>query len=75
MKSVFDMTQGELDKRFRPVIKRLVSEQFEKVGYILYQDEQCGHENVFVREHSDGRKELVRMGDEPLQYGVIREIE
>ena len=75
MKSVFDMTQEELDKRFNPVINRLVSEQFANVGYVLYQDEQCDRENVFVREYSNGRKELVRMGDEPLQYEVIREIE
>jgi hypothetical protein len=75
MKDIFNLTQAELDQRMEPVVKQLVNKSFARAGFILYRDLNCVAEAEFIREYADGRKELVRIDRETMEFELIRVIQ
>jgi hypothetical protein len=61
LKSVFDLTDEELQERLRPTYEAMKKEKFAKGGYITYYDPSvCPTSSHAVHEYSD-RKELMWM--------------
>ena len=62
-KSIFDMTEAELQERIKPTADKARQAAFDKNTYLTYVDEELCPEGTMIREYKD-RKELVRFGEQ-----------
>lgn len=74
MKSVFDMTQKELDVLLQPVTEAAISKRFEKGLPVAYQDERCPSDLHFIYEYKDGSQFLVLQHQNELSETVIKRL-
>ncbi|WP_158829908.1 hypothetical protein [Mucilaginibacter lacusdianchii] len=70
LKSVFDLTDKELQERLRPTYEAMKKEKFAKGGYITYYDPSvCPTTSHAVHEYAD-RKDLMWMDDKYQEHFI-----
>lgn len=63
LKSVFELSDEELQERLRPTFEAVKQQKFAKGGYITYHDPVlCPTDDHMIHEYRD-RKELVKLDD------------
>ena len=63
LKSVFELSDEELQERLRPTFEAVKQQKFAKGGYITYHDPVlCRSDDHMIHECRD-RKELVKLDD------------
>ena len=71
-KSVFEMTPEEIRERLKPVAIKARRDALDEGSWFSYRNELCIEDDMFIHEFKDGRKELIRLGDETGKFKVLK---
>lgn len=73
-KSVFDLSDGEMERRMAQRLDELKKEIFAKGLPLTYQDNRCPTPDHFIREYEDGRVHLAIFDHEKEEFRFMKDI-
>jgi len=73
--SILDLSEEEIEERFRHRLEGLKNEIFAKGLPLTYQDERCSTPDFFIREYEDGRTFLAILDRDKLEFDSIRRLD
>jgi hypothetical protein len=71
-KSVFEMTPEEMREHLRPIAIKAKQDALDEGSWFSYKNELCVEDDMFIHEFKDGRKELIKVGDETGNFKVLK---
>jgi hypothetical protein len=71
-KSIFEMSPEEFEELVTPVAKNAKQTALDNGAWFSYKNELCVDNDMFIHEFKDGRKELIKLGDETGKYTVLK---
>ncbi|MFI5136933.1 MAG: hypothetical protein ACHQIM_03840 [Sphingobacteriales bacterium] len=71
-KSIFDMSPEELEEYVRPVALKAQQMDLDSGAWFSYKNELCVAPDMFIHEFKDGHKELIKLGNQPGKYTVLK---
>ncbi len=66
------MRPEEIREHLRPVAEKLKTDALDSGSWYSYRNEFCTDDNMFIHEFKDGRKELIRLGNQTGQFTVLK---
>jgi len=74
LKSVFDLSEEEMNRRMKQRLDELKNEIFEKGLPLTYQDDRCPTPCHYIREYKDGRIHLAEFDPDKMEFKFVRDI-
>jgi hypothetical protein len=71
-KSIFDMDNEEFEKLVKPVALKAKQTALDNGAWFSYKNELCVDKDMFIHEFKDGRKELIKLGNQAGEYTVLK---
>jgi hypothetical protein len=71
-KSIFDMDNEEFEKLVKPVALKAKQDALDNGAWFSYKNELCTEPDMFIHEFKDGRKELVKLGNQTGEYTILK---
>jgi hypothetical protein len=71
-KSVFDMDNDEFEKLVKPVALKATQVALDNGAWFSYRNELCVTSDMFIHEFKDGRKELIKHGNQTGEFTVLK---
>ncbi len=74
-KSVFELTQEDLDVRLLPLMNDAIAKRYDKGLPVSYRDDRCPTAWHFIHEYADGKKFLVQLDEATRDFGTIQQLD
>jgi hypothetical protein len=71
-KSIFDMDNEEFEKLVKPVALKAKQDALDSGAWFSYQNDLCTEPDMFIHEFKDGRKELIKLGNQTGEYTILK---
>ena len=71
-KSVFVMDDDEFEQLVKPVAEAAKTAALDAGAWFSYKNELCTAPDMVIHEFKDGKKELVKIGEKPGDYTVLK---
>ena len=66
------MAPEEIREHLKPIAQKAKQEALDGGSWHSYQNELCVDPDMFIREFKDGRKELVKLGNQTGEFKVLK---
>jgi len=66
------MTPDEMREHLRPIAEKVRQDALDAGLWFSYQNDLCIEEDMFIHEFKDGRRELIRLGNQTGEYKILK---
>jgi hypothetical protein len=73
-KSILEMTPEEIHEHLKPIAQKAKQEALDSGSWYSYRNELCVEPDMFIHEFKDGRKELIKLGNQTGEFKVLKVI-
>ncbi len=66
------MTPEEMEDHLRPMAEKLKQTALDNGAWYAYRNELCTEKDMFIHEFKDGRKELIKLGNQTGEFKILK---
>lgn len=71
-KSILDMAPEEIHEHLKPTALKAKQTALDNGSWYSYRNDLCVEPDMFIHEFKDGRKELIKLGNQTGEFTVLR---